>query len=579
MQQLKVAMRLNRDASGEIESLDLVLPCPAAQLKRAEKNVAKEPRQLQPNLEGPRGEAQPLYRNSYRLEETISGPSGDHWLRFRIAQAFGYWSTRGKTRMWQRALDKMPAMILQQVINSWLKPDFRDVPTACQAGSAQHAAQQFLSQLGLQEEGSQTPTYPDEERDSEIRLRTWREALERIEQSASAFDTVTARKLDPRKFKEDDARGDRLITVDPDWQAFLASPFARKLPLNFVKSDHVVIWRRRLDDRLFAALPMIDGIEPDSKLWELTQSPKLGWWHKDLDEFSPLPAWKGASLTKGKRRHPRKLVLIPLSFSRLRWGKTRAHDPKARKSQARFCKALSGADGRKVCWSLLTTKRERAYLHIATVREVKWSLRPNVLGVHFGTGPIVWWAAADGSGNVLDEGKFENEILSVGLAEKLHLEEKQGRGQWVGGRQFAKVLKQRTNELVRSILTIAQTYDANVAFEVIMWVDKRTGGPDENRRFSMWNFSDLPTQLEWYGLEHMAVPVVCVAKVSDFTLRFTCPKCGACREGKQTRENVTTWREENILHCRKCGYGGIVPDDYQARLVAKIGVQRVAHKK
>lgn len=577
MLQLKAAMHLERDSQGHIVFLDLIFPCQLRDIDRAEKNVAKELRQLQPKLTGPRGEAQPLYRNSYRLEEVLINEAGVSTIRFRIAQAFGYWSRRGKEQLWQRTLDMIPATILQQVINSWLRPDFRNVPTALRAGVAQHAAQQFLSHIGLHEEGSQKPIYPNEERDPNIRLQLWREALERIERSATPFAVVTARELDPRKYAAGDARGDRLVTVDGDWQAFATSPFSHQLPLNFVAAGHVVVYRRtgQGSDRLYAALPILDGIGPDSRLWQLAQAPELAWWHRHVAEFTPLPAWAGATLTSGKKRRPRNLMVVPLAFARSRYGRELFD----RKSYDRFVSALSGTDAREVCWSLLLVNQGHYYLHFVTAREVVPVLRPNVLGIHFGTDPIVWWSVVDSSGASLTEGKIEgNEILSAGLSAKLRLEVAQGQGRWVGERRFTKQLKQRTYEVARAILKVAEAHNANVAFESISWVDKRSGGPEANRRFSMWNFSDLPKLLQWYALDRLAVPIKTVAKVSDYTLRFTCPACGACRAAKQKPEHATTRREGEILSCRKCGYDGPVADDHQAELVARIGAARLTRK-
>lgn len=149
----------------------------------------------------------------------------------------------------------------------------------------------------------------------------------------------------------------------------------------------------------------------------------------------------------------------------------------------------------------------------------------------------------------------------------------------MGQKRFAKELRRRTDEVAKHIVQLAVEHDANLALEHIKWVEKRRGGPDLNRRHSMWNFSQLPDRIEWLGLErriNRRNDPVATVRVSDYVLRYTCPVCGACRKPKQKPSQADTWRKGEVLMCRKCGREGPVPDSAQARLAASNGVVTVA---
>lgn len=581
LSQLQAVMHIQQNDDNQLISVELVVPCCANDEARARRNVAK-PRRLPPTDKGPKEQARPQYRNSYHLEE-VSMVTGSLRLRFRVAEAFRWLGTTGRLKgKWLRDLHLIDAKILQQVINSWLKPDLTAVPATLRPGVCQQAAQQFLSHIGLLNEASQTVTsYPSlEERDPIRREREWKDALDRLIQSVTPFAYAKVRELYPGEYADDDPRGDRLVNIDPDWLAFIRSPFPGTLPLNFVTSDAVVIYERTWigNTRLYAALPLLQGVTEHSLLHRLGQKPKLRWWHCHLHEFQPLPAWSNASLTTA-RGQPKELLLIPLEY-----------DPGKRSGRpSRFRSAFTGQGSRWVNWSLLTQSRMRRgtgrgqtqwQLHFVTSRSVAPTPRPYVLGIHFGLDPILWWALSDCAGQVLQEGHIAgNEIMSAGLQSKMRLEEAQGQQRWVGDRRYNEELQRRTYEIGHLIINQAAALHANLAVEEIAWVDKRSGPPEANRRFSLWNFSQLSTVVEWLGLERQvdgrADPVLTLRRVNDYILRYTCPQCGACRQAKQTAANATTWREGATLHCRPCGFSGPVSDDHQARLVARLGAERL----
>lgn len=575
---LKTAIRVARDDDGRLTVVDVVFQCQPRDVGRAILNAAK-PRRLAPTDKGPKEQARPQYRNSYHLE-TFDQTTG--LLCFRVAEVFHWLGTRGEVKdKWLRGLHMIDSKIFQQVINSWLKPELSAVPSTLRAGVCQQAAQQFLSHVGLLDEASQTTTaFPSlAERDPDRRLHQWQANLEVLARSATPFAYLQVRQLFPGRYTDDDPRGDRLVNVDPDWLSFMTSPFPGTLPLNFVSSDAVVLYERTwqierrgkkplTQQRLYAALPIIVG----------EVEPKVRWWHKHLTEFQPLPVWSDARLTTA-RGQPKDLALIPLEY-----------DPGKRSGEpSRFRRAFTGYSNRRVNWALLTQNRVRRgrergqpqwLLHFATSRTVAVATRPKVLGVHFGVTPVMWWALVDSSGILLEEGCIPgNEILTAGLQAKMHLEEEQMQQRWVGDRRSNEELQRRTYEIAHRIVRLAAEHNANLALEEVVWVDKRLGSSAANRRFSMWNFSQLLAVLQWLGLERQvngqADPVRTIRRVSDYVLRYTCPVCGACRKAKQTHETASTWRQGETLTCRVCGFTGPVPDDHQAQLVARLGAERL----
>lgn len=575
LRRLQDCMAAHEDSQGRLLHVDLLIPFPPDKLAQAQAAVAITPerqakiadRRAKLAHKGAKEQARPMYPTAYRAMEIIE-QAGFYFLRCRVAEAFGWRSAGGKTKgQWCTDVDKIDATIgLQGLLKSWVPIDWNEVPSVLRAGACQQAAQQFNSNIGLIAKDMKA-SYPSlAERDPARRQAVWQAAINRVILGTHPLEQKLAREVHPGKYAADDPRGDRLVVTDSDWLSFVQSPFPQRQALNFVKSTDTPVYTCATDEGLYIALPLFDGVAATSPLGQLSREPEAVWWHTRIDEFTPLPLWPSRHLTCRK-----KLLLVPLQ--------TRKPD--------RVIELLSGQDGRKVNWSLLTEtrgtrgrRRNKVWFmpHVATSRQVEPHLRPNVLGIHFGTEPILWWTVRRGhDGQVIERGHIgQNEILTAGLAGQLKLVERQGEQRWVGQRKFSGELKRRTDDAARIIVELAAAHDANLTLEKIAWVEKRRGGRQANRRFSMWNYAQLPKRTEWMGLERQIdrqpAPVVTVTRVSDYLLRYTCPKCSACRRAKQTRDNATTWREGDILHCRQCSYEGTVPDEHQADLVSAEGV-------
>ena len=329
--------------------------------------------------------------------------------------------------------------------------------------------------------------------------------------------------------------------------------------------------------QLYAALPIFRNVSAGSRLAELACDPALGWWKKYVAEFHALGAWEGKTLNP---RHD--FLVLPLEHG---------HDAVRDGYPGWFEQGLSGRGGRAVNWSLVVQRQKRVgeraatpiwEIHFATSRVVVPVLRPHVLGIHFVLEGI-WWVLTDKDGATLEKGILgDDKVLTQALQEKARLEELQGQLRWVGDRRSARSIQTRTYEVARSILALAREHDANLAIEKIDWVDKRRGGPEANRIYSMWNYADLAKLVEWLGLEDAQDvedgdngTVLTLRWVSDYVLRYTCPQCKACRKARQTKENADTWLEGEVLECRKCGFKGEVPNEFKAGLVASIGASRL----
>lgn len=564
-------------------SADVFVPMRPEDAERIARNINKPLAPIRSEA-GAKESGRPRYRNSYRLEE-IGFKNELRCLRFRIAARF-FWQPRIQDQSKILCdLDMLPAKFFQQVIASWLKPPIlQEIPKGLRNGVCQQAAQQFLSHIGLLNKPRIAKTaYPSTaERVPERRLDRWQTALKAVCADLNEFQYVKVRDLYPNHYDADDPRGDRLVNVDPNWIDFMRSPFVRPLPLNFIDSDAVIVYERRWQEavrggrapralqRLYAALPVFAGVSPDSALGRVMQDTKLFWWRRHLEEFTALPAWAGARL-----RADAPCLVVPLEY-----------DPdRGPDKPSRFRQAFAGLDGRRVNWSVLVQRHERHQpnpewqIHFATSKEVVAAVRSNVLGIHFQDDPIIAWTLVDGADRIIKEGQWQgNEILAQGLAEKLALEKNQRAMRWIGGQTFAADLKRRAFEVAHRIVDFAVRYDANLALEEITWVDKMGSDSTANKRFSMWNFSQLASLIEWLGLERPTPPVMTLRHVNDYLLKYTCPKCGACRKGKETIEQAATWRSNGLFQCRKCGFTGVIPEADQARLVARLGAERLRNK-
>lgn len=576
---LKSQLEIERHEDGYLKVANLFVPVTSQEAERALELITQDPAEKRRGAGKParkppttaRGKALPQYNNSYRMVEIV-WRNGQQCVCCRLAESY-FWKAEGGKLKGQIQRDVSMIDVtqgLQGLIKTWVKPPLTNVGTAMRSGICQQAGQQLNSYLGLLVYGKMpSVSFPSLwSRDPDVRLKDWHNATRALLTNFGPLETITARELDPAKFEVSDPKGDRDVTVDEQWLAFVRSPLPKPQTVNFVKSSDVVVYLYQPEGRLYASFPVFDNVPEDAFLAQLAKKKELWWWHRQVSQFKPLPAFSGKKLTA---KQP--VLLVPLACRYHAKGKRRQ----------RLIDFFSGQAGRKVCWSLLSQKNGQDKPHweaqFATSREVEERLRPNVLGIHFGLEPVLWWHLSNSQGLTLDSGKVQsNAILTEALAQALHLREEQGQQRWIGEKRFASDLKRRTDDVARFIVELASEHNANLALEKIYWVDKQRGGRDLNRRHSLWNYSQLASRAEWMGLEYMvgyeADPISTICWVSDYVLRYTCPSCGACRSAGQKPEKATTWLEKSVLSCRKCGFSGAVAEDHQAALVAKLGVER-----
>lgn len=484
-------------------------------------------------------------------------------------------------------IDRLPANFLQAVFNSLtdLPSEFSGLPDAIHLPALKQTAEQLLSYVLLTVEGSQDASVPSiGERNPHQRLGDWKQSL-----NAIAFRTK------PFVFEEIPQNGNgkkkvRFRNVTPEWEDFLRKPFAGRLPIKIPPQFFGVFWRTsegtkgKCARRLYMALDL-KGLDPNTKLGQLVQENehKLFWWRRHIESFEPVPFAQKFKMTAKKQ-----LLVVPLEYD----------------MQERFSGMLSDPL-RKMC--LLTLKETRNMrkgrknrtgkrkleagdtlwrADFATSKEVslpKWNGR--ILGIHFQDSPVISWALLNESGGLEDTGTLQgNPVLEQGLAEQEKLQEAQKQDRWVGGREFQKKLKTLTAEIARHIVLLAVEKQAWIALEDVQWVPKSGKDGALNRRYSMWNFSELPSKIEWLGIDIVArgdasQPAPLAGKISDYVTKFTCPQCGAIRKAKQKPEKADTLRhKDGTLECRKCSFKGVVAPEKSAQLVAEKGFDIMTKK-
>ncbi len=563
-------LEISRFEDGYLQFADLVVPIPPGKEDNARKLIEQNPEEERRKrgkpprkpLTSAKERARPKYRNGYNMIDTELRDGVLH-VRCRIAESFSWISEGGKQKgKCQRDVNLIDVTHgLQGLIKTWIRPPLDGVPSPLAAGVCQKAGTDLASHLGLLTYGKMPKvSFPGlESRDQEERLQEWHQSIRDLVRNPKPMDHAMARELNPHKYAEGDRKGDRLICVDPHWLTFVGSPFPNRQTGIFVQSKNVVVYEWSRNGRLYAVLP----------LGELAGSEELFWWQAYAREFSPLAAWPDEKLSV-----KRDVLLVPLQI--------RAHTKGKRKQ--RIMDLLSPKHDRSVCWSILSEKNEsggrRWEVHFATARTIAPKLRENVLGIHLGSDGALWWHVADRFGNTLDSGKTEDAgIMNQALSHSLLLRTEQGKQRWVGDKKSKAELKRRTYELAHAVIALAADWNANIAIEKISWADKRSGGSESNRRHSLWNYSQLPSLIEDIGIsrvvDELPGPISVIVYQSDYLLRHTCPKCGACRKEKQTKEKADTYLARGILECRKCGHSGSTSHEVQAQWTCEYGVQKM----
>lgn len=512
-----------------------------------------------------------LYPNSYRLVALKENGEKSPMLRFRIAER----KEREVSGRTYRTLDFIDAKFLQQIIVSWLRPEMSDVPKLERTGVCHEAGGKLLSHLGLLEDASQPHvSFPSvSEPDPEVAWNKQRANILRLARRTNVF-------------TQD--KGDKITS--PQWlEARWPVPVSR-MSGTLVTSDAVVVYERGWLEggetekkRLYGAYPIFAGVNPESPLGRLGEDERFFWWRKHLDEFQPLPFFKGKRL-----RVNNPVILVPFEYG---------HD--SNRTRRRLERALSEDRGTRVCWVVISERRRvrrqrhgyfgrqlvepkgkwhagrEWHFNFATERDVEIYLRPNVIGVHFHQDQVATWALANDKGEIVETGVFEgNPLLETALSQS----RSSGRR-----RRSAEEIKRRTYMMARAIVALAASKNTVIALEKISGVRKRSGTPRENLRNTLWNPSALADAIEDKGLEAEDAevrpsPVVSI-RVNSFQARFTCPQCFACRKKGETTGNTTTWWDGEVFHCRSCNYSGERFREEQAKLVALLGAKRLAAMK
>lgn len=479
--------------------------------------------------------------------------------------------------------DKLSANFLQAVFSSFFELPFSGVPDMIRIPSLKQTAEQLLSHVLLKVDGEQDAGVPSiGERNPHQREIDWRQSLDAI-----AFRT------EPFVYEEVPANGKkkrvRFRNATPDWEDFLKKPFAARLPIKIPPQYFGVFWRTsegtrgKRARRLYMAIDL-RGIQ-DSHLWRLLSEneDKLFWWRRHIKSFEPVPFAEKFKLTAKKH-----LIMIPLEYDMEERFSGMLSDPLRKMCLLTLKETRNTRKGRKNRNGNQTLKAGKALWRadFATSKEVslpKWNCR--ILGIHFEDSPVMSWALLNKEGELEERGTLEgNPILESGLVKQETLQAAQKKDKWVGDRGFQQKLRTLTAEIARKIVLLAAEKDAWIVLEDIQWVPKSSKDSKLNRRYSMWNFSALPSKIEWLGIDIVArgeaphpAPLAC--KVNDYVIKFTCPECDAIRKAGQKPDKADTIRtKEGALECRKCGFKGVIPPKRSALLVAQKGFATMIKK-
>lgn len=524
------------------------------------------------------------YTNAYRFIAVEEHPDagGRFWITAELA--YGEWKSRdgkdGKT-IWTHTANVIQATTgLQQLIATYLQPpSLTALPSALRAGPCQETAQQLTSLLGNIESPKvkgevMLPTVED--RDPARRYAVYKAALDTLLEDASPLVYQAARELDPGKYAADDKRGDRLVCSDERWLAVCRRPDPNSIPLFFVQGAAVrvvlgeaefdagvsktnrhrgarVSSSRVRDSRsvnvrekgktglraFYALLPVLDTEDPtimdilEARDRRKTASESRG---RGLRlDFDSVALQSGVPVPSGKRAD--KFLRVPLSFDRKRFERILSH----RDLEIAWTKVVKKDGG----WRLQITLRVPYHEPIGIRR---------VLGVTFGLDAIMTWALLDEHGTLLEHGTtMPNQQIERFLKEKRQVEWDQQKGRWVGGRQFDRMLDGIAHAVAGEVVALAVKHEAALVLHDIQYMQKSGTDSDNNVLFTAWAYGQLRRRAAYKApLAGCGEPFF----VHDFVVRLTCPACGAIRKKGESKDNATTWRIGNVLHCRLCGYAG-----------------------
>lgn len=524
----------------------------------------------------------PSFTNAYRFTACLPDDAGAMVTANLVS---GFWMKDKRGEPVHRTTMIAATTALQQLIVVYLgRKHLQMVPSVLRGGIGQEVAQQVGSYLGnlISTKVKNDVSFPTvEDRDPVRRKLAYDTALTALLNDLRPFDRKEAREVFPGEYAEDDPKGDRMLVHDERWYQASRSPEPHPIPLFVVNGKAV----KFLEGEAQFAAGISKADRHRGHLVEradvLASRPK-GVQKKGHTSarawYVALPFGKGENVVNGKGRGL-DLSLRPMPIMRETKFRMDADDILIPLSGNRDrLESILRNPGYEIAWTRLVQKYGEWFLqltvrvHTAVPAESK-----RVLAVAFGIDAVVSWKLVDvGTGEVVQTGYTDpNQQILKFLQEKRKLEWDQQKQRWVGGKEFGKQLEFIAHGVANGLLDLAREHDARLAVEEVSYVQKSGHDSQANVLFTAWNYGQLRRILEYKApLGKMLTPITC----SDYLTRMTCPACGAIRGKNETAEKAKTWREKEVLHCRKCGRSGEVTPMERADRVARHAVEYLRKK-
>lgn len=507
-------------------------------------------------------------------------------------------------------LNRIPDKFFQGLLMSYMKiPSLELLPAKLRSGVCQKVAENISSHIELIDSSrvKNAVSFPSiKTRDPNIRRMHYVRALEALEFNPLPFETATQRELDPKKYKPDDPKGDRVITTDKRWTEVTESADPRLIPLHFLTGDAVYLMKGSYEfdagiskkdrhrgffilsekirksrpqqlqtkgktclEHWYAALPILDC--NDHIIQEtLKKKSNSGGSSRGLDmNLRPFPIMA---------HHMEKMedeftlsnnhMLVPLSGDRKR-NRSVLHRRDLRIALSKVIRKRNRLT-KEYEWFLQIT------LKVPIVLEV---FEPTqVLGVTFGIDASAHWTLIERTGTVVEIGAVTpNKNILKFLEKKSDIEWDQAKGRWFRGKKkFYRQLESIAHEVSNHLIEVAREHEAFLSVEDIAYLPKSGPNVEQNVIFTAFNCGQLKRHLGYKGpLAGIGNPFF----VSDYNVNFTCPHCGAKKDGDETKENAATWKEDSTLHCRNCSATTMVDLAYKSLFVAKEGLKNLLKKR
>lgn len=529
-----------------------------------------------------------------------------------------------------------PKTGLQQLYGTYVQPrSLMAMASHVRAGICQEVAQQVASYIGQLESSKvkNEVNFPTiESRDPQQRQAEYEAALDALAYDFRPHDQALARDLFPGEYADDDPRGDRSITIDERWLAITRSTKPDQFNLFFVKGDSVKIICD--GQRLGAGVSMVDRYSGNTcqnptvaasrsekiqrrgytttKLWYAAipiadfadaavqgsiKNFRDGANQKLPENFSrhKPTRTKGGWRRKVERRKLRTELLLQQPSDNAKPAPITDEDklPRSWRGKYVFIPLLGNRDrleqalgnqNLEIAWTRIVCKHGEWYLQLTLrVPVPAQQKRTSILGISFSletqgdqfsppNAYVHWTLLEENSGNILEQGKFDNPNVSSFLTEKTKLEWDQKKGRWIGGRQFYKKLEETAHVVTNRIIALAEHHRAMLCIEDISYVQKSSQSNRQNVLFTAFNYGQMRRFVEY---KSRLAGIGQTWFVSDYTTNLTCPSCGAIRKKGQAAENADTWRDNGTLNCRKCGYSDHLTGEQKS---LRVGMEAIAAK-